>query len=224
MRTLHAPLAAAIAIFFLAGCSRMFQDHSKQALESADQKYAAGDYQGAVQYYEDAIDGTPATADVHYKLALLFDDKLQNPLAAMYHFQRYIDLKPNGPHAKDASAYMNADETRLANTLSHGALMSQQDAARLKNDNLALRKQLDELRAARAAATTRDSGPQPGGTPGGPAHGGTSYVVQTGDTLASISRKFYKNSVRWKDIETANYSKLKGSSKLKPGMILIIPK
>lgn len=223
MRTLQAPLAAAIAIFSLAGCTRMFQDHSKQALDTADQKYSAGDYQGAVQYYEDAIDGTPATADVHYKLALMFDDKLQNPLAAMYHFQRYLDLKPNGPHAKDASAYMKEDELRLA-TLSHGALMSQQDAVRLMNDNQALRKQIEELRAARAAAAARDTGPQTGAHPAETVRGGTTYVVQTGDTLASISRKFYKTSVRWKDIQTANYSKLKGSSKLKPGMLLVIPR
>src|SRR5271154_1373791 len=74
--------AAACVILCLAGCTRLFEDHSKQALETADQKNAAGDYKGAVQYYEDAIDGTPAPADVHYKLALMFDDKLQNPLAA----------------------------------------------------------------------------------------------------------------------------------------------
>ena len=141
--------------------TRMFEDHTKQSLDTADQKYAAGDYQGAVQYYEDAIDGTPATADVHYKLALMFDDKLQNPVAAMYHFQRYLDLKPNGPHAKEATGYMKEDEVKLSNTLSHGALMSQEDAARLKNDNLALRKQLDELRASGARSAARDAGAQP---------------------------------------------------------------
>lgn len=217
-------LAAACALLFLTGCDRFFEDHSKQALDAGDQKYAEGDYQGAVQHYEAAIDGTPATADVHYKLALLFDDKLKNPLAAMYHFQRYLDLKPDGPHAKDAASYIKEDELKLVTTLSHGALMTQEDAARLKNDNLALRKQIDELRAARSGSS-RDAGPQSGGTPGDAAPGGgTSYVVQPGDTLASIARKFYKNSARWKDIRDANYSKLKGSSKLKAGMTLDIPK
>ena len=102
--------------------------------------------------------------------------------------------------------------------------MSQEDAARLKNDNLALRKQLDELRALRTA-TPKDGDPQPGSAPDAPAPGGgTTYVVLSGDTLASISRKFYKNSARWKDILEANHGKLKGPSKLKPGMILVIPK
>jgi len=216
--------AAVCAVFALAGCDRFFEDHSRQALAMADQKYAEGDYQGALQYYEDAIDGTPATADVHYKLALLFDDKLKNPLAAMYHFQRYLDLKPDGPHAKDAGNFMNEDELKLMASLSHGAFMSQEDAARLKNDNLALRKQLDQLRGSPRPLISSDN-PQPGGTPGETVSGGgTTYVVLSGDTLASIARKFYKNPARWKDIEKANYGKLKGSSKLKPGMILVIPK
>jgi LysM repeat protein len=170
------------------------------------------------------MDDTPATADIHYKLALLFDDKLKNPLAAMYHFQRYLDLKPNGSHAKDAGNFIKEDELKLVSSLSHGAFMSQEDAARLKNDNLMLRKQLDELRASRALISSDGTQPARAGSGASESQGGTSYVVQSGDTLASIARKFYRNSARWKDIERANSSKLKGPSKLKPGMILVIPK
>ncbi len=180
-----------------------------------------------MQYYEDALDGTPATAEVHYKMALLFDDKLQNPLAAMYHFQRYLDLKPNGPHAREANGFMKEDQMKLVATFSHGALMSQEDAARLKNDNLILRQKLSELQSAPRTSSPQDSTPQHPGSAvpaDQPAPGSHSYEVQAGDTLASIARKFYKNSARWQDIERANYSKLKGSSKLKPGMTLIIPK
>ena len=215
------------ALFFMAGCQRFFQDHSRQALDAADKKYLEGDYSGAVQYYEDAIDGTPATADVHYKLALLFDDKLQNPLAAVYHFQRYLELSPNGAHAKDAANFMKEDQLKLVTNFSHGAFMSQEDAVRLKNDNLILRQQLTELRASRAPAP-KDNGPQnPGATTSAdlpPPAGSRTYEVQAGDTLASISRKFFKNSGRWKDIQEANYKQLKGTSKLKPGMTLVIPK
>ncbi|HWB61741.1 MAG TPA: LysM peptidoglycan-binding domain-containing protein, partial [Chthoniobacteraceae bacterium] len=176
---------------------------------------------------EAAIDGTPATADVHYKLAQLYDEKLKNPLAAMHHYQRYLDLKPDGPHAKDAIADMKKDEREYASTLGSGAFMPQADAAKLENANIALQKQVNELRAAASRAPAqRDTGSQSSGS----SHedtvpaGGTTYMVMSGDTLASIARKFYKNSARWKDIEQANYSKLKGSAKLKPGMTLVIPK
>ena len=50
------------------------------------------------------------------------------------------------------------------------------------------------------------------------------YTVQSGDTLASISRKFYKNnSARWKDIQDANFNALEGTARLQPGMVLMIP-
>jgi len=47
--------------------------------------------------------------------------------------------------------------------------------------------------------------------------------VQPGDTLASISRKFYKSSGRWQRILDANSDTLSKPSDLKPGQTLIIP-
>lgn len=211
-------------IFLLAGCDQIFQDHSKRARDEAEKKYAEGDWRGAVQCYEAALDGTAQTAEIHYKLALTYDDKLKNPLGAMHHFQRYLELKPSGPHAKDARTFLKEDELKLVTTLSHGALMSQEDAARLKNDNLALRKQIAELRAAPRLPVSRTEAPAEDVGSKSLPPGARSYVVQQGDTLASISRKFFKSSARWKDIEDANFNALKGTVKLKPGMTLIIPK
>ena len=222
-------VAAAVILpllFLLGSCDQVFQDPSKRALDTAEKKYNEGDYPGAIQYYESALDGTAATAEIHYKMALLYDDKLKNPLAATYHFQRYLDLNPGGSHAKEVRSFIQEDNLKLVGTLSHGAMMSQDDAARLKNDNLALRKQIVELRAA-PRATGGPGGGEPAGSidPGKPLPAGaTTYEVQRGDTLASIARKFYKGSTRWKDIQDANYSTLKGTVKLKAGMTLVIPK
>jgi len=218
-------LVVAIPLLFLsAGCDQIFQNRTARALDTAEKKYAAGDYPAAIQFYESALDGTAATADIHYKLGLLFDDKLKNPLAATYHFQRYLDLKPAGSHAKEVRGFMQEDQLKLVSSLSQGALMSQQDAARLKNENLLLRKQIAELRAAPRTPGDRAADAPAGANPKPPPPGSTTYVVQHGDTLASIARKFYKSSARYKDIEDANYNALKGSIKLKTGMTLIIPK
>lgn len=223
-RAIAAALPAALFVLLLAGCDQLFQDHTKKAIGQAEEKYAAGDFKGAVQLYEDAIDGTEKTADLHYKLALIYDDKLKNPLGAMHHLRRYLELKPNGSHAKDAQNFIKEDELKLLTTLSRSAFMSQEDAARLKNDNLTLRKQLAELRAS-PRYSTAPGDMHPSVTAGGPpAPGSRSYVVQHGDTLASIARKFYKNSSRWKDIQDANFNALNGTAKLKPGMTLIVPK
>jgi nucleoid-associated protein YgaU len=49
------------------------------------------------------------------------------------------------------------------------------------------------------------------------------YKVQSGDTLAGIARKFYRNSGQWPKIAEANKATLEDPTKLKPGMILVIP-
>jgi nucleoid-associated protein YgaU len=53
--------------------------------------------------------------------------------------------------------------------------------------------------------------------------GGQTYVVQSGDTLFSISRKFYKSSKRWKAILEANKKSVRNPKELTVGQTLIIP-
>ena len=49
------------------------------------------------------------------------------------------------------------------------------------------------------------------------------YSVQEGDTLSIISKKFYGQSNKWKEIAEANKSTLPDPRKLKLGQELIIP-
>ncbi|MCP4177404.1 MAG: LysM peptidoglycan-binding domain-containing protein [bacterium] len=49
------------------------------------------------------------------------------------------------------------------------------------------------------------------------------YIVKKGDTLWSISYKFYNDGKSWKKIQDANMGKLKNPKNLKAGMILTIP-
>jgi len=46
---------------------------------------------------------------------------------------------------------------------------------------------------------------------------------QSGDTLASISRKFYKSPKRWEKILDANKESIRNPGNLKVGQTLIIP-
>jgi LysM repeat protein len=49
------------------------------------------------------------------------------------------------------------------------------------------------------------------------------YVVKKGDTLWSISYKFYNDGKSWKKIQEANKALLANPNSLKPGMTLTIP-
>jgi len=214
----------------LAGCDRLFEQKGEEALNMAREKEKEGDYQGAIQWYEASLDGTGKTAEAHYSMALIFDDKLDNPVAALDHFRRYLELSPHGAHVTDAKSFADQDEFKLANTLSKGNFMPQQDAARLKNQNFDLQKQLSDARKEMAdmRAMVKESPGKGGRIPDPvqkpiPADART-YLVEPGDTLRSISRKFFKTPSRWQDIQDANFATLTGTVKLKVGMTLIIPK
>lgn len=51
-----------------------------------------GDYQGAAQYYQKALEVDPQHAQSHYNLALLYDVFYQDIEAALPHYQRYLSL------------------------------------------------------------------------------------------------------------------------------------
>ncbi len=197
---------------------------SSQLMEDADNKSAQGDFARAINLYEAALDDSEntRTAEVHYKLALLYDDKLNDPVSALHHFKRYLALSPNGRHANEVKNSMKHDEIAALTALSGDSVIPRSEAAQLRNENLNLRKQLEtrtaSLRIASDKSQTKDASSKKNASK----TGDRSYVVQPGDTLFSISRKFYKSSKRWKEIRDAN-EHIRDPKKLTAGETLIIP-
>jgi LysM repeat protein len=205
------------------GCNRMITPRSAQVIKDAESKTADGNFLRAIMLYESALDDSPAAADIHYRLALLYDDKMGDPLNALHHFKRYLTLAPSGPRASEVKNFMKKDELEVATSLSGDSVVSRAEAARLRNENLTLRKELEELRAGVHASQKPPAETKTAGTTKKPGAAPRTYVVREGDTLASISRKFYKSSGRWKKIREANKSVIEDPAKLKPGMTLTIP-
>ena len=218
---LHFFAASCSILLLLSGCDRMVTSRNTRLVKEADWKAAQGDYLWAINLYEAALDGTPQSAEVHFKLALLYDDKMNDPLHALHHFKRYLVLDPNGSHAVEVKDFMKRDEVALGTSLSGDSVVTRAEAARLRNENLNLHKQIDEGTTRPRAAASKS-----------PSHHGdkekaetkkTTYVVKEGDTLASISRKFYKTSKRWREIRDANEKKIDDPDNLKAGLTLTIP-
>jgi len=105
-------------------------------------------------------------------------------------------------------------------SLSGDSLVTRAEAARLKNENLTLRRQIEERGAKKPVE-------EPGArqTPENKSskHEPRTYVVERGDTLFSISKRFYKSPSHWKEILEANRSRVDSPSKLSPGTTLTIP-
>ena len=211
--------AFAIAtVLMMAGCEK--QDSSREAVDLGDKRAKLGAYKEAVRAYESALDGTAKTAEVHYKLGLLYDDKLKNPLAAIHHYDRYLDLVTAGGRTKEAKSARADCEKRLNLAQKDGGIMTTDAAARMRNENERLRKDLAELRSIRP--TPPPHSPGPGGTDKMPP-GARTHVVGKGETLASISFNYYRNRANASRIKDANINQLGGKDIIKPGMTLIIP-
>src|SRR5437868_10713961 len=216
-----------LSLFFACGlgaCDRIGTSRYTQLMQDADSKSEQGDFERAINLYEAALDDSPRCAEIHYKLALIYDDKLNDPVSALHHFRRCLALSPNGAHANDVKNSIKRDEVAVLTTLSGDSVVTRAEAARLRNENLDLRKQLEARsgtwrsaldKSQTSAARSKKNASKKGGS--------RTYVVQSGDTLASISRKFYKSSARWEKILDANKENIPNPAKLKVGQTLIIP-
>lgn len=215
-------VATGCLVFLLAGCDKSpFDTRTERSLDQAEQKQASQDFHGAVNSYEAALDGTSKSADVHFRLGLIYADKLNEPVSAVHHFRRYLEILPGGPHAREAKNNLDRLELTLATTLAGGTLITHAEATKIKAENKDLKAQLAAARNPQMG--TSSTGSSVATADRRPAPGSKTYTVLPGDTLASISRKFYKTKARAKDIQDANHNSVPDITKLKPGQTLIIP-
>lgn len=208
----------------LTACDKFTDARYHSGLVEADKRVHSMDYEGALRVYESLIDGSPKTAEAHYRLGHIYADHLKDPLGALYHFTRYLAVVPEGQFAKEARSYEQEGQIRLMNHLSKGAPLTQEEAARIKNENLGLKKTLAELRAVKTPPAGAPVAGKPGDLTQKPIPpGARTHVVAKGDTLASIATKYYKNKARAKDILDANFYSADAATKLKIGQTLTIP-
>ncbi len=62
-----------------------------------------GDYDGAVAAFEQCLRASPQSAKAHLQLAMLYEDQTDEPIYALFHYQRYLALKPDGEYADVAA-------------------------------------------------------------------------------------------------------------------------
>src|SRR2546430_10006477 len=215
-----------LSLFFACGflgCDRLTSSRYTQLMQDADSKSEQGDFERAINLYEAALDDSPRCAEIHYKLALLYDDKLNDPVSALHHFKRYLALSPNGPHAKEVTNSIKHDELAALTALSGDSVIPRSEAAQLRNENLNLRKELETRTSSSRITQQKSQGTDASSKKTASKKSDRTYVEKSGDTLFSISRKFYKSPKRWKEILDANRKSIRDPKKLTVGQTLVIP-
>jgi tetratricopeptide (TPR) repeat protein len=150
-----------IAGGLLAGCDLLTTSQTGRHIRDGNEAVVRGEVQKALQSYEKALDGTLLSAEAHYRLGLLFEDQMKNEVGALHHFERYLELAPQGQFATDVKTYVDRLRLTLVSRLAEGTVLPANEASRLRNENLALRQQIAELRQEPAARVASTPAPTP---------------------------------------------------------------
>lgn len=234
-------MALALAVGLLAGCTSQVQEQDAlefnyPAIRKARAKLREGDKQAALALLNRAIDEKPKLAQAHLEVAQLYDDYDRNYVRAIYHYERYLELRPQTEKKEMIEGFIRKARIAFAASVAEQEPGLDKKVQALQADNDRLKQDLRQVREnlARCIAAPAADSPPIAGSDMGPATaakpestinaGGTHYRVQSGDTLSRVAARVYHNPRKWKLIYDANRDTLGGSQKLKTGQVLVIPK
>lgn len=206
----------------------------------------AQDIEGAIAEYEALLDEKPRTAKAHLQAGLLYDEYKQDYVRAIYHYRRYLELRPEAEKKDLIEDLARHAALSYAASLPDRPSAAIQEIAALKQQISGLEKDLGEAqrrigelsealrrhreRAEGVAPTPREapaSGEAAAQTPAAQpvaAAGPEIYKVRSGDTLSKIAQRVYNDGSKWKVIYDANRDTLRNPQDLKLGQPLRIPR
>ncbi len=158
-------------VWALSGCVPTAPNQSEEELEyhflAGKSRIKTLDFKGAVESFERALEVNPQNASAHFELGWLYDQKESDPAAAIYHYNRYLRLKPRASNSEMVRSRVVACKQELAGSvsLSPVTLTLQRDLQQLADQNRQLKEQLLSWQAYAQrlqTLTNRPPAPEPG--------------------------------------------------------------
>lgn len=202
----------------LCGCPRPAENETDEQnnpyYRAGKEKLSALDYKGALASFERAVEQNPRSALAHFELALLYEQRENDYAAALHHYQRALKLRPHAYPADNARQRIPGCKQELVKSDSLSLInpAALRETERLREENTALRRQIESLQAqlaaARSNATTRpvppvaarlvEPGPArppnfptpAGGRPVPPTARPRTHSVRSGETPMAIARLY----------------------------------
>ena len=230
---------AALCLVVGAGCSRTSGEPREARDRHLRQAYAAKEAQDidrAIVLCEQALARHPDLASAHRELGLMLDNYRQDYVAALYHYQRYLQLRPA---AQDRAGVEELIQHARYSFAAQIAAAPEELKKNLQARDERIRKLETEVVALREKIADAGPAPSPGSKTKAVAQtktqqGGASdvavatppvriHVVQAGENLATISTRYYGTPAKWKNIFNANQERLTDANNLRVGTKLTIP-
>jgi tetratricopeptide (TPR) repeat protein len=214
-------VASLFALIALCACA----PNGLEVVGETDEKQyqLAKDYQGqgrteeALSAFLRVIDARRDAPESHFEAGYIYLDSMKDPVKAIYHFDRYLQFKPQSPQATQVRQLIETAQKEFARQLPAHPYQGELD-------------RIDLMEGARRVPTavagqqsrTPSQGQAATPTPN-PASAPRSYTVKSGDSLSGISRAVYGTPNRWIDIYQANRDRLSSENDLRVGQDLRIP-
>ncbi len=217
------------------------RDERDPLIIRGDARKRAGDISGAIELYQQALDRKPQLALAHLKLAVEYDESKQDYLRAIYHYSRYLELRPRAQKNELVEELIRMAHVSYLASLPNPPPGAIERIAMLERENDRLKRQVEELgnrlriasgRPATAERTDTASPTRPAPAVASPTARpqaaparaeATTYRVQRGDTLSRIAANLYNDSSAWNKIYEANRDILPTPNSLREGQTLKIP-
>ena len=170
------------------------------------------------------------------RLLLTLSDR-KDPVAANYHFRRFLLLEPDSRESPMVDELIVSAEREIIRKLPGEPYDNYLESIDLKDENDRLRREVSDLKA-RLGSPLVPALPVPMGEVSSDVNAEpvrvaqpeqkkssipSSYVVQPGDSLYAISKKVYGNAGYIDSIYAANRDTLKSKNSLKVGQTLRLP-
>ena len=208
--------AFAVAAFLAlwVGCERQSGPVSEAEAEGevnyqrAKRLYEQRDFQGAAEFYKKALSVNADFASAHLELGLLCDDKLGDPITAIYHYRRFLELRPDSEKRQLVEDFIERAKLSLAAKLPQSPTVDPSELTRLQHDkatllqeNAMLRSRVAELEKVASAAEPLPPTPTVGPVASSPAPAPGTAVTATpmpapGIVMAAATESSFAESPR----------------------------
>ncbi len=239
-----------ILLILLAGCGdaavEVISEKQEKSFLRGDRYKREGRHREALNSFLKVIEKREDAAESHLEVGTLYLKHIKDPISAIYHFRKYLELRPSSVQANIVRQMIDTSKKEFARTLAGHPFDNDIDridllelVKQLKKDNRKLKEQLaasdgqsttiteeadneEEERTPVVRNTTTDHS-EPTGDANDVETRPAFYTIQPGDNLSRISSNVYGNPGRWMDIYQANRDKLSDPNNLTVGVELRIP-
>jgi LysM repeat protein len=253
-------LLLVLCIGHFSGCGpggvEILSETDEKQYQLAQDYKSQGRTEDALSAFHRVIDARRDSPESHLEAGYIYLRDLKDPVRAIYHFDRYLQYKPQSPQAPQVRQLVETAQKEFARQLPAQPYQGGLDridlmelVKNLKHENESLKRELTTAQGqvqqlknvvgqARRLPQVQSQGEGASASALGlmtPASSAViaavpssqnvprKHTVQSGDTLSTISKRYYGTPSRWIDIYQANRDRLRSENALKVGQEIRIP-